>query len=375
MNKHFLIMTVTALIMALGMSQSVMAKTITYLGHEYSGKVNDRNIPEGKGKITIGELIIKGDFSDKTINNATFETGWLKYNGVVEYSRENVITLKRGGIFTKYYYNKRDISITYLGSSYDQINDYSLTGKIKSKEETLSQDIKTDYESLEKEPFRFNYSFKAEGIPSELNPPESFNSIIKFSLRRYVTRNMRHLGINEIYAYVIDTESNNRSVVKNYKDDKDRSWTYIKKAGQDVKYSVTYPDSSQYLYNGSWVLVYPNKKNVFFNSKYPKHLKVNNEVVIKIRGYYDDINVDEFVKYQAEKRKIVLPSGVDVILSKNKKNLDSSALEQYLNNDVFALFQTPNPFEAKVYCTDNDNISDDDNIGRFSNGQFIPAKK
>ena len=33
MNKKFYIMTVTALMMALGMSQSVMAKKIIYLGY------------------------------------------------------------------------------------------------------------------------------------------------------------------------------------------------------------------------------------------------------------------------------------------------------------------------------------------------------
>ena len=118
-----------------------------------------------------------------------------------------------------------------------------------------------------------------------------------------------------------------------------------------------------------------NKKNVLFNSKYPKHLQVNNEVVIKIRGYYDDINVDEFVKYQAEKKKISLPSGIEVILPKNKKNFDASELGQYLNSNVFALFQTPSPFEAKIYCSDDLNISDNDNIGKFISGQFVSTKK
>lgn len=354
------------LIMALGMNQNVMAKTITYLGHEYSGKVNDRNMPEGKGKITIGELIIKGDFSDKTISNASFETQWLKYNGVVEYSRENEIILKRGGIFTKYYYNARDIERTGVKN---QLYDYSLAGKLKSKEEPLSQDVKTDYERLKKEPFRLNYSFKAEGIPSELDPPELFNSMVEYSLEEYNVRNMGYQFVKNIFAYVIDTESNNVTEIKKYKDEKNRIWDYKKDWQQNVSFLVTYPDSSQYASDGSWTLKYPGGQKVFHFSKSPKKLQLNKELLIKIHGFYEDIEVAEFVSHQSEKKKIILPSGVDMFLFDEKENLGASELEQYLKTEVLSVFQIPNSFEANIFN------SNKVNIGKYSNGKFIPVGK
>lgn len=244
------------------------------------------------------------------------------------------------------------------------------------------------------------YAIKAVGIPSVLNPPEFLNSIedslkdcVIIGVKPKLSSRLASFSLNvvdyfagtklrslsspdsdlskDIYAYIIDTTKSNNQVRIKQKDDKDRIWWYSYNSNnekeQDVRYSVAYPDGSGYICDGSWGLAYPNGL-VFFDRREPKTLKLNDGVVIKIKGYYNDLFVEEFVEYQAKKKKIVLPSRVEVILPENKNNLDSSALGQYLNNYVFALFQTPKLFEAEVYCTA-------DYIGKFSNSQFISTKK
>ncbi len=49
MSKRTILLAMTALFLLIGLSQSVMAKKVVYLGHQYKGKVNKEDVPEGKG--------------------------------------------------------------------------------------------------------------------------------------------------------------------------------------------------------------------------------------------------------------------------------------------------------------------------------------
>ena len=108
MEKKVFMMALS-LIMLFGDWQNASAKKLVYLGHEYNGKVNDKNIPEGKGKIDNGGLIIEGIFDGKTINDAKFQTEWLSYNGTITYDREMKVILKQGGKLNKFYYKENEI--------------------------------------------------------------------------------------------------------------------------------------------------------------------------------------------------------------------------------------------------------------------------
>ena len=46
MSKRTILLAMTALFLLIGLSQSVMAKKVVYLGHQYKGKVNKEDVPE-----------------------------------------------------------------------------------------------------------------------------------------------------------------------------------------------------------------------------------------------------------------------------------------------------------------------------------------
>lgn len=379
MNKN-LSLKLISLLMVFGSVQVANSKKLTYLGHEYNGKVNSQNIPEGKGKIDIGGLIIEGMFDGKTINDATFKTEWLRYDGNVVFGREDNISLKQGGVLTKYYYQIQDIRVERIMNRWT-IYENSLPGKLKSYEEKLSQDKEISYEGLKKEPLRIPFKFNMTGVPFELNPPV-VNKMGEFPLANFAI--WRSVGRQEgdMLAYVANTMPEANTFVQNYKDDEGRIWTYIEAFEDGVKemrFFVTYPNGSQYNNEGSWKLVYPDGVVNYTNSNL-QHLQlivVDDEIAIKNFGCNTELN--DFLRYQSGQAKIPLTSGVAIIIPQGKRDISVSEMENLLKEKVFSLFQIKAPFAAKIYAmdgaTEQKNYqydSKDYYLGRYDNGRYIP---
>jgi len=381
------------LLIALLLPLMVGAKKLTYLGHQYDGKVNGQNIPEGKGKIDIGGLIIEGMFNGKTINDATLKTDWLKFDGSVEYGREDAVTLKEGGVLTKYYYQTQDIRVerNYNGWT---IYESSLPGKQKNTVENLSQDKVIDNQGLQEEPLTLPFTFEMTGIPSELNPP-----IVKkkgeFPLMKYSiwTRDGRQEGY--MYAYVANTQPGVNDFVEGYKDDEGRSWTYIG-AGEfvfigkrEMQFFVIYPDGSNYVYDGSWTLSYPSQKKVMFhNDFYEKGrmlLLVNGDKYeegkdVAVRKIGEITGLSDFLTYYSEQKKVTLPSGVEIIVPEKLKNMSAMEIEKFLQDNVFSIVKTSNLFAAPIYIDDRplrsgNEYRSNNCLGRYVDGKFIPQKR
>lgn len=282
MKKKTIIQVLLFLIFLSGGYQNASAKKIVYLGHEYNGKVNKQNIPEGKGKIDIGGLIIEGFFEGNTINDATFSTEWLSYNGTVTYDRDMKIVLKQGGKFIKYYYNQNDIRTAPAeATTYRQpiIYKSSLQGvKKRSVTENLDTDKEVDKDLLYKETLKLPVSFEMEDVPNELNPPH-VDTTRDYPLIKYRIWD-NHLNNDEMFAYVVPTKVSKWGI--DYKDEQNRLWYYSREEvkgekSPKVTYKVTYPDGSFYsnsmltLLNqrhagaeglDRWMLYYPDGKSL-----------------------------------------------------------------------------------------------------------------
>ena len=280
MNKRFLLISVTSLVLAFVMTQSVMAKKIMYKHHQYSGKLSKENIPQGKGEIDISGIVIKGMFDGTSISGASFERDWLRYDGEITFNESNRITLKAGGILTKYYYegiriyDEKNVS----SLSYEDLPDNSKIDKAKyeayiakypvyvypnelpqsrkSITETLSDDIEIENDDLLKDIVKIPISVEMKGVPLELWPP-TVQQEIKIPLKRYTKWKAMHVGTvygndgGEIYLHVLTPQLKSGKVsISNYKDENGRIWDYIYEpekgysSKEKIAYKVTFPDGS-----------------------------------------------------------------------------------------------------------------------------------
>lgn len=396
MKKKTMILLVISLLMAFGNAEVINAKKLMYLGHQYDGKVNDQNIPEGKGKIVIGELTIGGMFNGKTINDATFKTDWLKYDGVITYDREDAVTLKKGGAFTLFYYIKEEIHpIEYQSETRIQLD--RLTGKAYDVKEELDEDLVITKDSLYNIILKLPFKFEPKGIPAELNPPSIVNKKAEYNLRKYgIEGDYR----GEIYAYIVSNEKDIECFVKDYKDEEGRSWSYIGeykdvfgRYKRDMSYLVSYPDDCQYTSSGSWLVAYPDTTFVkFINSDYTGHrilFPFNGKTYKSGEGIavknLDEVatRLSDFIRYQSENKKIQLQSGVIIIVPESKKTISVSEMEKYLQDNLFSVVQISNLFSANVFAYDEpkqidpNSVSerDSDYIGKVVDKKFIPKNK
>lgn len=390
MKKQILIQILSVLIVLLGSFQLVNAKKIVYLGHEYNGKVNNQNIPEGKGKIDIGGLTVEGVFSGKTINEASFNTEWLTYYGTITYDRGNKVTLKQGGKFIKYYYNENDIRTAPAeATTYHQPIIYlsSLQGvKKRSFTENLDADREVDKDSLYKETLKYSNSFEMENVPTELNPPH-IDTTIDFPLIKYRLWDNR-LNDKEMCAYVVPSEMS-KSVNK-YKDKQGRIWYYGEAGllkvkfgkGQPTYYKVIYPNKSQYVSDGSWVVNCSGKYNHVYDAKHKVLLEDNNSL---IKNFTGGIELSDFLRYvEAGKTDITLPIGTEILIPYDDrwpnsvyKYKSAEEIEQFINK-LLSYYTLGTPFGAKIYYRgrdDNFNASSSDYLGQYENGHYIPKKK
>ena len=252
MNKNCFILTVTALFIALGMSQSVMAKKIEYLGHYYNGKVNKQKIPEGEGGIAIGNVAVFGTFNANNITNAKIEEDWIKISGAISFDESDRITVKAGSNIS---------STVYLSSTIKYITDED---NLKKKsmlvvshvfQKTLEKDSIVDLASTHAD---FNvYTKMGDFVPNpptvisqvhaELVPIEISYDILDISGRRTGQTAKRQTKIYKIEKKIEEYR------LDNYKDEFGRIWNVSgpQKNGVGCIGKVVYPNGD-YVETDGW---------------------------------------------------------------------------------------------------------------------------
>ncbi len=390
MIKRTKILLIASLLFAVGSPQTLFAKKIVFLGHEYKGDVNDKNMPEGKGQIYIGGIIIKGVFDGKTINEATFQTDWLSFNGTITYDRDNKIVLKENGTFNKYYYKWEDVKFGNQG----YLEPSSLVGKKRIVNENLNEDKVYDTDLINRDTLRLPYSFKMVDVPNELTPP-NVETFVEVPLHLYSFGYYGHKD-GELRAYIFD--ENHHDIpwaetvkrVQGYKDEQGRIWNYIK--GWEINgnvtptyYAVTYPNRSVYVSNGTWqvVVVDGTKKFVHtYDAVNKVLLEDENSIIIGFKG---GTELSDYLRYvEAQKTDIVLPVGTQILISYNdQKPNDSNIYKtseeiEKLIKQILSYYKLESPFGAKIYWRGYNKKFEADNdyyLGRFENGHYIPNKK
>lgn len=385
MSKKVIYCLIFSMLLLSGNVLTATGKKLMYLGHEYDGKVNSQNIPEGKGMIDIDGLIIKGEFNGRTINGATFETDWLKYNGSIDYDREDNLTLKQGGYITSYYYIKEELNPFDYGRCYGG-SIYNLEGKQKSIKEVLTQDSIVSNNSLKEAILKLPYTFEMDNVPSELQPPTNVKTYGEYQLVKYEYNNPDIRGkFRLIYLVPQKPQSTNLNYVKEYRDEQGRVWNYGESKDLfgkvKIKYNVNYPEGSTYTNYGYWLIAKPNARYGFKEENQDCMLVVNDEISIIIKGFVRESGVNAFLQYQPEDAKISLPSGISLLLPKEVKNYSKLEMELMLKEKVFSLFQTRTPFAASIFAGDYEvNWNKDwanffkaeDLIGKYDKGAYIP---
>ena len=168
MNKKTIILSFVALIIALGMSQSVMAKKITYLGHYYNGKVNKQKIPEGEGGIAIADVAVFGTFSANNITNVKIETDWINISGAISFDESDRITVKAGSNISSTVYLSS--TMKYITTEEKLKNGFGVVSHVFQK--TLEKDSIVDLASTHAD---FSVSTKmGDFVP---NPPTVISQV------------------------------------------------------------------------------------------------------------------------------------------------------------------------------------------------------
>lgn len=287
MSKRTILLTMTALFLLIGTPQSVMAKKVVYLGHQYKGNVNKDKVPEGEGEIEINGLTIRGTFIGSTISDASFETSWIKYEGNVTFDDSNIITFKKGGVFTRFYYFSKDlrgVSNEKLILDEERINKLREIGReitfglvypselstVQNKtSKTLEEDYLIDSDGLMKAKMEILIPIEMTYVPSELNPP-----VAQLKLNIPLTKfdrwdNVLNRENGNIYLYVVPSNCFDNGF-KDYKDSEGRVWDYEYNQGYKVTYpdgsfasnktngKIVNPNKSYYINDYSWKIDYPN---------------------------------------------------------------------------------------------------------------------
>lgn len=123
-KKTIKLLFAALLVVVMVMPHEAVAKKVTYLGHYYNGKLNKNKVPEGKGEMNVGGLVIAGVFDDRVVTDAVVRImdeiegpHNCRFCGTVNYDESENITLNAGGLFFTRYYNNRWGSETVISNS------------------------------------------------------------------------------------------------------------------------------------------------------------------------------------------------------------------------------------------------------------------
>ena len=390
MNKNCLILIITALFIALGISQSVMAKEkkVKYLGHNYKGEVNDQKVPAGKGVMNVNGLMIEGDFSDRSVSNAeVWRTTYMgtsntTFSGTITYDESENIVLKAGGVIsTKYYFLD--------GPGYNglHLKDY----EPQYVKRTLKEDKIVNSENFEPKKLRLSFNprqdrniFKAV---EDLNVPP---------LRASYTVDLTHVGYYkgkvdmDVFAAISHYSNDNKIIkpieVRGNKDKEGRIWEYVavpiaKYDGYSIAFegiSVKYPNGSYLVAQVKnntdsiyWGIRYPNGKIVKTiwppseNSTDPVYNMGNFSFKTNYSSTYLSTIIETFAK-NVNKEKFTAPSCREISITSDSldfEKLSNSEMEKFIREDVIPYIEKGDKAE---YTTPN---------GKYKDGVFTSNRQ
>ncbi len=372
MNKNCFILTVTALFIALGMSQSLMAKKVKYLGHNYKGEVNEQKVPAGKGVMNVNGLMIEGDFSDRSVSNAeVWRTEYLgtsntSFSGTITYDESENIVLKAGGVIsTKYYQTDSYNHLKTLDPSYVK--------------KTLKKDRCVNSENFEPKELTLPYVLEKMDVSwcPELHIPY-FTTYYRVGLKHFDYYNGQTINMD-----VFVSEKYPASIsVKNYKDDRGRIWNFsLERSGEfyyhfnDAVFDIKYPNSSYCKSLGgnriSWEIHYPNGKIVKTNwppsenSTDPVYNMGNFSFITNYSSTYSSDIIRTFAN-NVDKEKFTAPYCSEISITSDSldfEKLSNSEMEKFIREDVIPYIEKGDRAE---YTTPN---------GKYKNGTYTSNKQ
>lgn len=346
MKKVFLLMITTTVIMLLGMSQSVMAKKITYLGHYYNGKVNKQKIPEGEGGILIADVEVSGTFNANNITNAKIETDWIKISGAISFEESDRITVKAGSNIS---------STVYLSSTMKSIHTeedlkegFGVVSYVFEK--TVEKDsivdlasthadfsVSTKVYELAPNPPTIMSQIHAELVPIEVSYDVKVPTIGGGYSRQTEKRQTK---IYKIEKRIEDTEYR----LDNYKDEFGRIWnvsgpktTWLKCAGK-----VTYPNGSYIKTDEKgivreWEIKYPDGYVLKYDDKEGKRVIYSDGAIIEFTTTVDD--TDKPLSYYISSTTINHVKLCDIIFPKSQiSKLSSKEIAKLINEKISQAF-------------------------------------
>lgn len=378
MKKNNILMLVMTLIMALGMSQGVMAKEkkVKYLGHNYKGEVDDNKVPSGKGIMNVNGLMIEGTFNNCTVTDAevwrTAVLGTINttFKGIITYDESENIVLKAGGeITTKYYYG-----------------DYGSSNSISCDPSVMTDLLKENriVNSNNFEPNELEIQIPMAILPltpleHELKIP-SFKTSCTVGLTHITQYRGKNVNMN---VFVVDRQKSSSGIVENYKDDIGRIWNYKLESmsypysGESIEtISILYPNGSKFSCTSdkkmcksvSWELHYKDGKVVktnWLSTGFGRIFYIGDFSI----SYQAGVNCWSITKVfldNLEKDKFIAPYEYDISLHSNSldfSKLSNKEIEKYISEEVIPFIESG---DKCVYTTD---------WGKYKNGVFTSNKE
>ena len=375
MNKKFYIMTVTALMMALGMSQSVMAKKITYLGHYYNGKVKDK-IPQGEGGIAIANVAVFGTFNANNITNAKIEEDWIKITGEISFDESDRITVKAGSNIS---------STVYLSSTIknitneDNLRKRSMWVKSYDFQKTLEKDSIVDLAST-----HADFYVSREVCELAPNPPTIISQIhaelvpieISYDVKDVLGRNTGKTAKRQTKVYKIEEEiAETEYRLDNYKDKYGRIWNVVGPIRKDKCVGkVTYP-------NGSYIETDENGNIKDFEIKNENNFVVKNKYVFFSDGtkisFSPSFDSDKQFRTYISKPKIYYAYLADIIFPKSQTTkLSNNEITKLINDKISQAFVNYRFHSESDYNLNVYDGSYDNKVGKYNeNSGYISYKE
>ena len=385
MSKRFYLMSVTALVLAFCMTQSVIAKTITYMGYQYKGKINKDNIPEGKGTIimSVSDLIdkskmiefsIKGNFNGPIVTDAYFSTTWLSYKGDIEIKEGNVFVLKKGGIITTNAYD-------FGNSLYSTVIESNST----HYDVSLTEDRNSTYAGLTKVSMPVKCKFP-KGLPyavQNLNPPSEVYSEIFPSINRIQYKEITGGKINWVNSKIVYYNLNAK-LPNPVKDSEGRIWKFDNNLRSVI--SVEYPDGS-----------FCNEESMFerVHARYVPKLKrdrnscdicidgqINNKPIIlhifsgqpeakKCKRYF--LGVDSLLEFpERQNTEIDL---YDNNYRYHEEVIETVDIKKIIKEKLLPYIHISDNMELSIFCSKKDHIGDRVKILSVKNGVVLGKKE
>ena len=386
MNKKTIIMSYVALFMTLGMSQSVMAKQISYMGYQYSGKINKENIPEGKGTITMSvqdiidksktiDFSISGIFNGSNVTNAYFSTTWLSYKGDMEIKEGNSFVLKKGGVITTNAY-RFSFSVT------TEID----PNRIEHYDITLTEDKQMNYSELTQISMpSYTMPFPA---PRKLNPPSEMTLYINPSINKVLVQQTGLSVPSEIVYYNISRRDAWMSLKGStegsdftYKDSEGRTWKF----NENMELlAVEYPDGSICKKEFNFERVsgqYVPKLRRMPNSSTESYIALDEQKEIYMRIPY----ISNWNSYFAGRDSLLIIDGSDEIkidlVNLSTYDVRESAIDKIENFDnvikeyLLSNISIPNNRELSIFCVSDENITKKVKVFSVKNGVVSGRKE